>query len=82
MAERRNDEKGPEKDRGRDFSKSPAKVAGDRDEAKALPDDVSFSSDGGPDADAHVPAAAPRNTDEEAGLAGSSGGITPLKRRD
>jgi hypothetical protein len=64
------------------FEKSPAKVPGDRDEAKRLPDDVPVNQTGGPDADAHHPAAASRDADEEAGLSGASEGrIEPLTRK-
>lgn len=64
------------------FEESPAKVPGDRDEAKRLPDDMPENVSGGPDADLHHPAAANTVADSEAGSDGSSGGITPLKRRD
>ncbi|SKA13797.1 hypothetical protein SAMN05428963_106212 [Consotaella salsifontis] len=42
--------------------------------------DTVLKKPGSPDADTHVPAAAPMDTDSEAGDAG--GGIEPLKRKD
>jgi hypothetical protein len=61
------------------FKKSPGKVPGDRDEAKALPDDVVHNTTGGPDADLHHPAAANAQVDTEAGGDSSSGRIEPLQ---
>ena len=61
------------------YEKSPAKVPGDRDEAKALPDDVVVNVTGGPEADLHHPAAADSVADSEAGESGSSGWIAPLR---
>ena len=59
---------------------SPAKVPGDRDEAKDPTDDIAVSERGGPDADTHHPAAATTVADEEAGTAGSpEGRIEPLE---
>ena len=59
-----------------------AKVPGDRDEAKSLPDDVAARAPGSPDADLHHPAAASADTDGEAGSAEAPmGRIEPLKRR-
>lgn len=74
----------PERHAGRSeperFPESPAKVAGDRDEAKALPDDIAVRRPGSPDADLHHPAAAPADTDGEAGVDRSGQGRTePLK---
>ena len=64
------------------FPDSPAKVPGDRDEAKALPDDIAVNERGGPDADVHYPAMASTVTDEEAGSdLESSGRIQPLKSK-
>lgn len=67
---------------GRDAS-GRAKVPGDRDEAKALPDDVAVNERGGPDADVHHPAAASTTADEEAGAdtSSSSGRIEPLQSK-
>jgi hypothetical protein len=61
------------------FEKSPAKVPGDRDEAKSLPDDIVENVTGGPDADLHHPAAANSVADSEAGEGGSEGRIQPLQ---
>ena len=61
------------------YEKSPAKVPGDRDEAKNLPDDIVQNVSGGPDADLHHPAAANAQVDTEAGGDGSSGRIEPLQ---
>ena len=64
------------------YEKAPAKVPGDRDEAKALPDDVVVNVTGGPEADLHHPAMADSVTDSEAGSDGSSSGrIEPLQGR-
>lgn len=64
------------------YEKSPAKVPGDRDEAKALPDDVVANVTGGPEADLHHPAAADSVADSEAGSDTSSPGrIEPLQRK-
>lgn len=64
------------------FESSPAKVRGDRDEAKELPDDVPVNATGGPDADLHHPAAATSVADSEAGATdGSAGRIEPLVSR-
>ena len=64
------------------YPDSPAKVPGDRDEAKALPDDIAVNERGGPDADVHYPAMASTVTDEEAGSdLESSGRIQPLKSK-
>ena len=61
--------------------KSPAKVPGDRDEAKRLPDDVPVNVTGGPEADLHHPAAADSAADSEAGANGEPAGrIEPLSR--
>ncbi len=61
------------------FEKSPGKVPFDRDEAKALPDDVPVNTTGGPDADLHHPAMANAGVDTEAGGDGASEGrIEPL----
>lgn len=63
-------------------SSRPAKVKGDRDEAKALPDDVAVNERGGPNADTHYPAAATSVADEEAGSGSSAEGrIEPLRPR-
>lgn len=70
----------PGSDGGR-YPDSPAKVPGDRDEAKALPDDIAVNERGGPNADTHYPAAATPTADEEAGASGSEGRIEPLQRR-
>jgi fused signal recognition particle receptor len=60
----------------------PNLVPGDRDEAKALPEDISVNASGAPDADAHYPSAAPAFADAEAGLAGApEGRIEPLVSR-
>jgi hypothetical protein len=64
-----------------DVPRRSAKVPGDRDEAKALPDDVTGHVHRGPDADVHQPAAAASNTDEEAGADTSEGRIEPLSPR-
>ncbi len=66
---------------GRRLPSGSAKVSGDRDEAKALPDDVAVNTRGGPDADMHHPAAATVTADEEAGAdpSSSSGRIEPLR---
>ena len=65
------------------YEKSPAKVPGDRDEAKRLPDDVPVNVTGGPDADLHHPAAASSVADEEAGGgSGPEGRIEPLRRKE
>lgn len=61
------------------FEKSPAKVPGDRDEAKDLPDDIPANVTGGPDADVHHPAAADSVVDSEAGGGASSGRTEPLQ---
>lgn len=66
------------------FPDSPAKVPGDRDEAKALPDDVAVNERGGPDADVHHPAMASSVADEEAGADAdnaSEGRIQPLQQK-
>jgi hypothetical protein len=60
------------------YEKSPAKVPGDRDEAKRLPDDIPANVTGSPDADLHHPAAADSVTDSEAGADGAQGRIEPL----
>ena len=74
--------KGPRPDRQRSrFPNSPAKVPGDRDEAKALPDDIAVNTRGGPDADAHAPAMASSVADEEAGGGESGGRIEPLQSK-
>lgn len=65
---------------GGHYPDSPAKVPGDRDEAKSLPDDIAVNERGGPDADVHYPAAATSVTDEEAGAdTASEGRIEPLR---
>ncbi len=63
------------------FEKSPAKVPGDRDEAKHLPDDIPVNVTGGPEADLHHPAAADSVADSEAGSNASMGRIEPLRPR-
>jgi hypothetical protein len=64
---------------GDEYEKSPGKVPHDRDEAKALPDDVPVNTTGGPDADLHHPAMANAAVDTEAGSdTGSEGRIEPL----
>lgn len=64
---------------GERYEKSPGKVAYDRDEAKALPDDVPVNTTGGPDADLHHPAMANAAVDTEAGSDNASEGrIEPL----
>ena len=63
------------------YEKSPAKVPGDRDEAKALPHDVVVNATGGPEADLHHPAAADSVADSEAGESGSGGRIAPLRAK-
>ncbi len=62
---------------------SPARVAGDVDEAREIPTDIVVRKSGEPDALAQMPAAAPSMTDEEAGLDDRplEGGIQPLMRR-
>jgi hypothetical protein len=73
-------ERHPGRNEPRRFPESPAKLAGDRDEAKALPEDITVRRAGSPDADLHHPAAAPADTDGEAGLDRSGEGrIEPLK---
>src|SRR3712207_4230789 len=65
---------------GERYEKSPGKVPFDRDEAKALPDDVPVNATGGPDADLHHPAAANAAVDTEAGAdSASEGRIQPLR---
>ena len=60
----------------------PAKVSGDRDEAKALPDVISARRPGSPDAEIHHPAAASADVDSEAGSDDAPvGRIEPLQRR-
>jgi hypothetical protein len=63
------------------YEESPAKVAGDRDEAKELPDDIAVNVSTAPDADLHHPAAADSIADAEAGVSDSGGRIEPLTRR-
>ena len=64
------------------YPDSPGKVPHDLDEAKRLQTDVTEHWSGASDSDAHHPAAAPSQTDAEAGEGGGEGGIIPLKRRD
>ena len=61
------------------YEQSPAKAPGDRDEAKALADDVVVNVTGGPEADLHHPAAADSVADSEAGANLSSGRLEPLQ---
>ena len=65
---------------GRGYPDRSGNLAGDRDEAKALPEDVTARRPDSPDADIHHPAAATATADEEAGAGGElQGGIRPLK---
>lgn len=64
------------------YPDSPAKVRNDLDEGVETQTDVTEHWSGASDSDAHQPAAASTQTDEEAGETSAQGGIIPLKRRD
>ncbi len=72
---------GPSKPAAADrYEKRPAKVPGDRDEAKALREDTDVNVTGGPEADLHHPAAADSAADAEAGRNREPAGrIEPLQ---